>query len=252
MLPYFILSIVLFISQMYYEPPAIPVNGYSMVWQDEFNGSKLDLTKWNFRGTGKRDNTFIVPWTVKLDGNGCLVMSAIKRNDSVFTSMIATEHIKEFTYGYFECRAKFARTPGTISAFWLQSKTISGPGSTPEKNGAEIDIFEFFPHANTTHVFHTLHWGGYQPGQHKVEGPVLGKLEPSGNDFHVIGMEWHKNGYTLYVDGKMTYSGNQFVSHVNEFMVLSLGVNELSAGPLKESMLPDQFIVDYVRVYKKQ
>ncbi len=253
MLPFYItFCVAAFLLQMNIDQPSIPVKGYSIVWQDEFSGVNLDLTKWNYRGTGRRENAFIVPWTVKLDGRGCLVISAINRNDSVFTGMIATEHIKEFTYGYFECRAKFARTPGTISAFWLQSKTINWPASTPEKNGAEIDIFEFFPNANNSHVFHTLHWGGYEPGHHRVEGPVLGKLEPKGDDFHIIGMEWHENGYTLYVDGNMTYSGNSFVSHVDEFIVLSLGVNEGSAGRLKKGMLPDQFIVDYVRVYQKK
>jgi beta-glucanase (GH16 family) len=253
MFPYlFIFSMSVFLLQLTNEQPPIPVKGYSLVWQDEFNGVKLDRSKWDYRGTGKRENAFIDPRMVKLDGKGFLVISAASRNDSILTGMIATEHIREFTYGYFECRAKFARTPGTISAFWLQSKSINGPASTPETNGAEIDIAEYFPHASKTHVFHTLHWGGYNPEQHRVEGPVLGKLDQTGDDFHVVGLEWYNHGYTLFVDGKVTYSGNQFVSHVNEFIVLSLGVNELSAGPLDKSRLPDQFIVDYIRVYQKK
>ncbi|MEO5564981.1 MAG: family 16 glycosylhydrolase, partial [Chitinophagaceae bacterium] len=118
------------------------------------------------------------------------------------------------------------------------------------KNGAELDIFEYYPHANVDHVSHAMHWGGYG-ATHKVEGPVWGKLSPTPDDFHVIGFEWSKTNYKTFVDGKQTYSGDKLISHVPEFLILSVGVSQLAAGPLSVKNLPDQFLVDYIRVYKK-
>lgn len=234
------------------DPKDIPVTGYSLVWQDEFNGISTSATKWNYRGLGKRDEAFISQDAVHLTGDGFLEMQVFQRNDSIFCAMIATENLQEFKYGYFECRAKFATTLGTVSAFWLQSKNIGRPGRNPEENGAEIDIFEFFPHQSRDHVYHTLHYGGYEPTTHKVVGPVAGKLDNIKDGFHTVGLEWTSEGYTTFVDGKKTSRLTTQVSKVPQFIVLSIGVNRNSAGPLDINALPDRFLVDYVRVYKKK
>ncbi len=243
--------IVFSVFLLSYKKSDIPVKGYSLVWSDEFNGKDLNTKKWMYRGLGKREEEYLTRETVKLDGKGHLVMSAMQRNDTLLASMIATENIMQFKYGYFECRAKFAYTRGSISAFWLQSPLLNAPNSTPETNGAEIDIFEFFPHLGTDHVMHTLHWGGYDARHHHVEGPVAGKLGATADSFHTVGFEWTNTSYTTYVDGVKTFSGNQLISKVPEFIVLSLGINQASAGPLDYKSLPDKFTVDYVRVYKR-
>ena len=102
-------------------------------------------------------------------------MQVFRRNDSIFAAMISTEKTFEIQYGYFECRVKFTKARGTFPSFWLQSKRINEPNSTQEKSGAELDIFEYYPHLDTTHVSHAMHWGGYG-ASHRVEGPVWGKL----------------------------------------------------------------------------
>jgi beta-glucanase (GH16 family) len=228
---------------------SIPVKDYRLVWQDNFNGTELDKTKWGFRGLGKRGDSFKSKDAVRLDGKGHLVIEVNVRNDSVFSGMIATENKFEPLYGFFECRASLATCPGIFPAFWLQSRSNRDYG-TPERNGVELDIFEYFPHAKKDSVAHTLHWGGYGPS-HQVAGPVWGALQKSKDGFHTFGLEWTPDGYTTFVDGIKTYTGNVLVSKVAEFMILSIAVNKSAAGPLDHSCLPDRFIVDYVRVYKK-
>ncbi len=248
-------AFILFLSLFYYpinQQPNIPVKGYKLIWYDEFDGKQLDLSKWNHRGLGQRDEAFVTKDAAKLNGKGQLVIEAYLKNDTVFTGMISTENNFRTTYGYFECRVKFVQAAGTISAFWLQSPLINTPNGIPETAGAEIDIFEYIPHANTVSVAHTLHWGGYEPSTHKVAGPVWAILGKGVNGYHTIGLAWTEDGYTTYVDGAVTYSGKQNVSKMPEFMVLSLGVNALSAGPLNVKNLPQSLIVDYVRVYKKK
>lgn len=35
-------------------PSGIPLKEYKLVWSDEFNGTTLDMTKWNYRYLGPR------------------------------------------------------------------------------------------------------------------------------------------------------------------------------------------------------
>ena len=237
-----------------YLPPgqddAIPVKGYDLVWHDEFNGNKLNRNKWNYRGLGKRGDSYKTKEAISLDGDGHLIIEASCRNDSVFTGMIATENIFETTYGYFECRASLATTPGIFPAFWLQSR-LNQDNGTPEFNGVELDIFEYFPHAKKDYVAHTLHWGGYG-ASHKVFGPVWGMLRPSRDNYHRFGLLWTPENYVTYVDGIKTYTGNTLISKVPEFILLSMGADKNTAGPLNKESLPDSFKIDYVRVYKRR
>ena len=228
----------------------IPVKGYKMVWKDEFDGDNLDLKKWNYRSLGKRDEAYITKNAISLDGNGQLIIEAFIRGDSIHTGMISTENTYHLKYGYLECRAKLMPVRGTMPAFWLQSPKINNTVGDPATNGVELDIFEYFPHLNTQYVYHTLHYGGYG-SSHKVAGPVLGMLSGSPDEFHTFGLEWTKNSYTTFVDGIKTYSGDTLISQIPEFIVLSLGVNSLAAGPLDSANLPCKFVIDYVRVYKR-
>ncbi|MEO5562360.1 MAG: glycoside hydrolase family 16 protein, partial [Chitinophagaceae bacterium] len=110
---------------------SLPVKGYSLTWSDEFDNAVASQKKWNHRALGKRDDAYIMKDAVKLDGKGNLIIEVSRRNDSVLTGMISTENIFETTYGYFECRVRFTHTPGTFPSFWLQSRTINEPNSTP-------------------------------------------------------------------------------------------------------------------------
>lgn len=229
----------------------IPVKGYKLVWNDEFNGKTLDQTKWKHRGLGKRAEAYISESATKLDGKGCLVMEVKQSNDSILAGMIGTELTYQVKYGYFECRASLTKANGVFPAFWLQSGLINDDKGTPEKNGAEIDIFEYFPNAKKDHVAHTLHWGGYGPG-HQMAGPVWVPLKNTKDGFHVFALEWTPESYTTFVDGQITYQGTSLISQVSQFLILSVLVDKDAAGPLNVNDLPDRFMVDYVRVYQKK
>ncbi|MDO6430412.1 glycoside hydrolase family 16 protein [Flavitalea sp. BT771] len=229
----------------------LPVRAYKRVWSDEFNGAALDRTKWCYRGSGKRDDAYLSPAAIRLDGKGFLIIEARHSGDSILTGMIGTNGLFEIRYGYFECRASLTSTKGLYPAFWLQSPGIGEEKGSPATNGAELDIFEYFPNLRTDAVAHTLHYGGYGAA-HQVAGPVWGLMQATKDGFHTFGLEWTPYGYTTFVDGLPTFKGNSHISHVPEFIVLSLGVNKLAAGPLDEKGLPDRFVIDYVRVYQKR
>ncbi len=228
---------------------SLPHPAYKLIWNDEFNGKALDKKKWGLLVKGKRGDAFHTLSAVHADGKGNIVIKASISNDTVTTAIIHTQKIFETLYGYFECRAKLPAVNGAWPAFWLQS-THNGNGGTPEKNGVEIDIFEYFHHIQKDKVLHTLHWSGYG-SEHKVVGPVYSDLKKTKDGFHTFGLEWTPDYYATYVDGVKTNESTAYISRMPEFLLLSVEVDKKVAGPLDTKKLPALFIIDYVRVYKK-
>src|SRR5688500_10327123 len=74
--------------------------GYGMVWNDEFDGTKLDGTKWEAMG-GPRRNAIMDPQDAYLDGKGNLVLRTRKVENTYHDGFIRTMGKYETTYGYF-------------------------------------------------------------------------------------------------------------------------------------------------------
>jgi beta-glucanase (GH16 family) len=248
---------------------------WKLVWNDEFDGNKLDTTKWDYRLhiMHTRHKT----WTddaAELDGKGNLLLRIYEKDGDYYSSHLQTgsnymdlpgdQYGKSrlswpigkmktakflHRYGYYEIRCKFQSQPGWWSAFWLQSPTI---GSTldPLDSGIEIDIMENFTRDGI--ISHNIHWNGYG-ADHKSEGSGPVKTQASSDGFHTFGLNWSPLGYVFYVDGKETWRVSGPVSHREQFILVSteiMGYREGGPSPLlKNIILPDYFIVDYVRVF---
>ena len=67
--------------------------------------------------------------------------------------------------------------------------------------------------------------------------------------FRTFGLWWKSDEYVFYVDGKETWRSKAGgVCQVPEYMLLSDEIGNW-AGDIAKARLPDQFLVDYVRVY---
>jgi len=230
--------------------PLTPVHilaNYKLVWNDEFNGTTVNTARWNFRAEGSvRNYATVSRSTIALDGKGNVSLKVTKdASGKYFVGQLGTQGIFETTYGYFECRAVMNKSLGAHVAFWLQSPDLGKTG-IPATDGTEIDIFEY--HRKTPgSVYHNLHWDGYGVN-HKTTGkqiPVAG----IGTEFHTFGLEWTKDVYVFYVDGKETWRSTSAVSQRNEFLILSTELTGWGGDP-KLGIFPDEVIFDYVRVYK--
>jgi len=226
---------------------AIPVKGYKLVWSDEFDGTAMDLTKWDYRDTGPRRDAVNVKETVALDGEGHLVLTTKRSGDTYHTAMIGTQGKFETTFGYFECRAQLQKEIGHWAAFWLQTPTMGKELGNPAESGTEIDVFEYLRNFGDG-VAHNLHWDGYNK-DHKTIGrrvavPGLSK------GWHTFGLLWTQKEYVFYVDGNETWRSDKAVSQRSEYIILSLEVGKW-AGDIAKATLPDSLYVDYVRVYQK-
>ena len=221
--------------------------GYQLVWEDQFAGEQLDTTKWAPRGIGPRAAGFVSAGAIKVN-NGFLELSAFIENDSVKVGAVGTQDLFMTTYGFFECRAQLQKSKGNWSAFWIQSPGIA-QGEDPGEFGTEIDIFEYFKKSGEDMVSHNLHWA-YGPNQKSVGG-LLSQVKGIDKGFHTFAVEWTPEKYAFYINGYKYYEINQAISHTDEYLILSMELPQTIAE-LKDATLPDVFVVDYVKVYKKR
>ncbi|HEX3655760.1 MAG TPA: glycoside hydrolase family 16 protein [Pirellulales bacterium] len=243
--------------------PFVP-REYELTWSDEFDGAKLDSTKWAIRYPGKRDGATTSEAAVSLDGKGNLLLTTSVRDGELTTGQIGTQKKFEQKFGYFEARLKFQRLQGHHGAFWLQSGDFGKTVDDPAKCGAEIDIFEFFGAARDDGgVACTVFWNN-KPDQKKstkqidVLGPLgsnsaIGGSRPEISDaFHLYSLLWTEAGYQFFIDGIEVFRTAEGLSKHDEYVVLSLNSSSWERNRLDPSQLPDVMAVDYVRVYGKR
>lgn len=219
--------------------------GYHLVWEDEFNGTELDTTKWKVRGVGPRAIAYVSPEAVEVK-DGKLWLWAVQRGDTLLGSAVGTQGLFMSKYGYYECRAQVQRSSGVWGAFWIQSTDIS-KGEDPALYGAEIDIMECFRKLGKDIVSHNVHWA-YGPHQQSTHG-MQSKLKGVGKGFHTFGLEWFPDRYIFYVDGLKFYEVRQGISKIDEYMILSMEYPH-EAKDIRRTKFPDVFVVDRVRVFQ--
>ena len=261
-------------------PSLLPEDSdWKLVWADEFDGTELDRTKWDFRLNywGKPCPAYTDQGIV-LDGKSCIELHRTERGGCYVSPQLQTgsnsfdipknESINPWQqndfwplgelpepkfmhrYGYYECRCKFQNDPDTMwSAFWMQSPSI-GTAYDPTYCGIEADIMECFKAGECT-------TGNIMNGygrQFKEEGRVRYPVEETPDGFHRFGMDWSPKGYVFYCDGKKVSEASEHVSHVPQFILLTTEVQGYrSNNPRKvgEVFADDAFIVDYVRVFDR-
>lgn len=219
-----------------------------LVWNDEFDNNSLDTTKWEYRAEGSTRAYGIVDNNkcIEQNGDGFLHVKVIenKINNQYLIGQIGTENIYKKKYGYFECRAQVNKNKGAHVAFWLQSPHI-GLAGEPEKNGAEIDIFEY--HRLTPEdIYHTIHWGGYGAEHRSISKTI--HVKNINNGFHTFGLLWTPEKYSFFINGIKTWETYEAVSQIEQYMILSTELNGWGGNPAK-GKYPDEMIVDYIRVY---
>ncbi len=264
-----------------HENSLLPEGEWELVWSDEFDGTQLDITKWDYRLSMMGKNH--PAWTdkgVHLDGNSNAVFTLMQdENGNPVSSQLQTGYnfmdepiqntkfgedciqwnigkLKEnkFThsYGYYECRCRLQQKKGWWSAFWIQSPII-GASLDSKYTGTELDIMEsFIPGEIDGHNAFT---GGYGLDNKRVQ--VGGLKGLSTDEFHRFGLLWDETGYTFYVDGKEDGKITDYISACPEFILISTEVTGYrfeDKKAVKEAYdnLGDTFVVDYVRVFDRK
>ncbi len=243
-------------------------DSWELVWSDDFNGEKIDSTKWEVMEYNRKINPEGPDgWWLRedayLDGKGELVLRCRKienrNNDKdpfdYSTGAIRSKGKFEQQYGKFEIRCKLPEQTGWWVAFWLMSSSVGKVGNDGV-DGTEIDIFEGF--GWTDKINHALHWDGYGK-DHKSKG---NKVTVPGirEGYHVFSLEWNEKEYIFFIDGKESWRSDaggvskvpEYVKVTAEISTEKWAINEYWAGDPSKASYPDYFHVDYVKVYRKK
>ncbi len=239
------------------------LTGYKLVFEDNFDGDTLDLTKWEHRGSGPRDNGFMAPSAVRVE-NGNLILRYDYRNgeygEGWYMGMIRAR--QRFVRGYFEMRCICSEpTPGTTphgpwSAFWLQSEhSYNAEHSRGGIGGAEIDIFEAMTKMYCPGVCSHIYCRGKK---NSAVGPdrnddcmVGGMFIPDCyTAYHTYALEWTEDRYRFLVDGFCYAESNwgDGVSEAPEELIVSM--HRDFAGDHPRDFVRE-FVIDYVKVWQK-
>ncbi len=226
-------------------PAAAEGKAWQLVWHDEFTGTELDESKWDVPPDGKRRDAYWKREAISVDGQGHLLIRTLHENDQYIDGCVRTKDKFETTFGYFEARLQLQSQPGHWSAFWLMGDGVNKVGEHG-RDGTEVDIMEK-PWLDNR-VQHTLHWDGYGE-QHRSEGKVV-EVPGVMDGFHTFGLLWSPDEYVFFVDGRETWRTSAGgVCQSPLFIKLSDEVGSWG-GNIGQAKLPDQFLVDYVRVFQ--
>lgn len=189
-----------------------------------------------------------------LDGKGHLIIEARKeeRGGREYTSArLKTQGKFEQRYGKFEARLKMPEGHGIWPAFWMLGSNIN---KTVWPRCGEIDVVECIGRAPGV-VYGTLHGPGYSGGR-GPQGHIAS--DTLSTKFHDYGVEWSPGRIVWTFDGKPYHQVER--KDVGDkdwpfdhpfFLILNLAVGgTFSGNPDATSTYPQQFVVDWVRVWK--
>lgn len=245
--------------------PASTNPGWNLVWSDEFDGTSLDTSNWTYDignqgGWGNNELEYYRPDNAVV-ANGYLTITAKKESyggSSYTSARIQTSRKRSFTYGKFEMRAKLPSGQGIWPAFWLLGANSNAwglyGGTTSWPGCGEIDAMEMVGGGAGDYTVHgTLHYLN-SAGQNPMPSYSDALSSQLSDGFHVYAVVWTPQGISFSVDGT-TYGFKTMTSDMEEFskpffILLNLAVGGNWPGyPDATTSFPQQFVVDYVRVY---
>ncbi len=241
---------------------------WQLVWNDEFNGTAVDTTRWTYDiGTGPPypgwGNNELQYYTSRPQNayltNGLLHIVARKESyagASYTSARLKTQERFSQTYGRFTFRARLPRGQGYWPAFWLMPRDSVYGGWAAS---GEIDAMEIRGQEPGT-VFGTIHFGGEWPNNAQSFGPAfVFPIGDAATDIHCYTLEWNTNSIRWHVDNTLYQeqttwwsSGGPFPAPFDQpfYIVMNLAVGGYFPGsPDSSTIFPGEIQVDYVRVY---
>jgi len=224
--------------------------GWTLTFNDEFNDTVLDKSKWQdfFYWGGRnydKDIVYYGPDQFEFSDSSLLIKAEKKELSPgipyVSGLLDGNKSFKQ-RYGFFEIRSKNPKGTGFWPAFWLVSTEQWPP---------EIDIFEFY----TSHPANwstSLHWKNKQ-GKNKRQTKNYKIDANSSTDFQIYAIEWTPKKISWYYNNKKFRTIKKGVKSMvfPMHIIISNAVSEMKGMNLDEAIFPNYFEIDYVRVYQK-
>lgn len=259
-----------------------PTSKYdTLVWADEFNGPKIDESKWNIidgmanhgaiynRGAvgikkgleGDKDNGYLAI-NSKNHGTKEALKEAVGwdpypgqplNNKQTWSSgRLESKNKYSFEHGRMAVRAKVNDSQGIWPAIWMLAQDETGHD--------EIDVLEYLGQEPWT-AYMTNHFGVQKHTYDKDYG-TASTYEAWSQKFHVYEVEWSPEEITWFIDGKKWFSTKKDCMRSCDsrhtlpmFPILETQVGDGWVGDVdynkRWTKQDSDFLVDWVRVYQK-
>ena len=229
---------------------------WQLVWLDEFNYSNREelLLEWEAQNASS-NHILCSRWEDNIevaDGKVRLVNKKEKRGGQEWTSGSMWTR-RNFKYGYFECKYKYANATGTNNSFWLMTR----PADSEPREGKrfEIDVNEghCFDEVNTN-----IHdWSdSYIDSEGNSKHPTSHKSYTCphvdfSQQFHLFGLEWTEKEIIFYLDRKEIRRVKNDFCFSPAPVMLSLAIINW-AGEVTNEIDQTFMEIDYVKIYKNK
>lgn len=264
------------------ESSALDDSDWTLTWEDNFEGTELDLDKWTIdtgNGFYEPDGTWVPGWgneelqsyqedNVRVE-DGRLILEG--REETVSDETGTYEYTSgkilsngKFSqkYGKFEAKMKLPEGQGYWPAFWMMPEDDVYGGWAAS---GEIDIMESAG-GTPDRIGGAIHYGGAWPDNtHTAKDYYF----PDGRDitdFNVYSLEWEPGEMRWYVNDELYQTLNSWSTtgtgnaakysypapFDQEFhLILNLAIGGWYGGdPDETTELPGQVEVEYVRAYE--
>ena len=197
------------------------IKGWKLVWNDEFDGTAIDRSKWDFDiGNGffdYRSHTWVPGWGNEelqyytdspenaFVKDGALHIRAIKESlhGCGYTSARLKTRKRDGTplfnqmYGRFEFRAQVPWGKGLWPALWMLPQTDTHGGWAAS---GEIDVMEIHGE-EPDKTLGSIHFGSTFPNRQLVTHTHSLPQGSLVSDWHVYAVEWDPGEIRWYLDG---------------------------------------------------
>lgn len=232
---------------------APPSPDYELLFEDNFNGTKVDEAAWRYREGARTSGTWINGLNRKenvfVEGGNLVIRAKVEeingKTESTGGGVISRAN---FGYGYYETRSKpFMAGKGVHSAFWQAGANLDDKWDN-NNNIFEIDSYEIdsghWVAANNLYVHIAPMGMGEMPWPYR-NGRVF-KLDRDG--WWIDAYEYTPEGVTFYDHGAVIGQA-EFKDLAAQQMVWLTALN--GCGKVEAAKQPGDTLFDYFRYYAK-
>jgi hypothetical protein len=223
--------------------PGTPVTGYKLAWSDEFNGSVLNASKWNYR----TDTRF---WSLQRaanvrTSNGSLYLD-LKKETFGTTHYTGGGVIskKLFRYGYYEARMKVPPGAGWHSSFWMMKYNRPATDTV----SIELDAIE---NDSITPLKYGVNTHRHLPTPHRTYGNKNVVTPSLSANYHVFGCEFTPTLIRYFFEGNVvqTVDATQFPHNDLNIWLTSIAAPLGGTPSVDDTQLPAAALYDYARFF---
>jgi len=243
------------------------LSNWKLVWNEEFDVPGLpDQKNWSYDTSrnkqGWYNNEKQYYSANRLENaevkDGKLVITARKEalssaedwgGQQYTSARLLTDKKAQWTYGFFEVRAKIPCGLGTWPAIWML-----GSGDKPWPTLGEIDIMEHVGRAKGN-IYGTLHSKAHNSGGAKSKKVLIGDVCENFHNYQVL---WTPDKMTFGVDDIKYHeyanpkTGDlEWPFHTPQYLILNIAVGGDFAGKkIDDSVFPAKMEIEYIHVYQ--